>query len=362
MFRKIADMKIGIYDPYLNTLGGGEKYILTAASCLAKNQEVFLFWNEDNVLSKAEQKFGIDLQNVKFTRNIFEEKMSPLQRERLLRLYGRIIYLSDGSIPFLFSKKLILHFQFPIDWVKLSIKTKLKLSRVRSIICNSSFTKSYIDKTLHVNSSVLYPPVEIKVNKKIKKENIILHVGRFGMTIERSNYKKQDVMIAAFKEMVDRGLKGWTFVLIISLRNEHRENYQKLRDLAGNYPIEFIENPENKKLWEIYSKAKIYWHASGYEEDLAKHPEYAEHFGISTVEAMGAGCVPIVINAGGQREIVQNEKNGFLWDTVLNLQDKTLFVIRNKNIWAEFSQNAKTRAEVFAGDRFCRDIQDVIEK
>ena len=41
-----------------------------------------------------------------------------------------------------------------------------------------------------------------------------------------------------------------------------------------------------------------------------------EHFGITTVEAMAHGCVPVVVRLGGQLEIVQDGVNGRLWGSL----------------------------------------------
>lgn len=355
-------MKIGIFDPYLGGLEGGEKYMLTIASCLSKNHKVSVFWDDRKILDKAGEKFIIDLGNVDIKKNIFSPTVNTFQRLKQFEEYERIIFLSDGSIPFVLSKKLILHFQFPLEWVNPSLKTKFKLFRVKKIICNSCFTKSYIDNKFNVNSTVLYPPVEIKYDSKIQKENIILHVGRFGRTIEGANYKKQDVMIKAFCEMVDKELENWKFVLIVGVKKEDGERFNNLKKMADGYPIELVKNPSNSKLWELYSKAKIYWHATGFGEDLEKHPEYAEHFGISTVEAMGAGAVPVVINAGGQKEIVEDGKNGFLWNTLDQLEDRTRNLIKDEKLWERLSQGAKQQAAFFSGDRFCREIREIINE
>ena len=69
-----------------------------------------------------------------------------------------------------------------------------------------------------------------------------------------------------------------------------------------------------KDILNEYKLAKIYWHASGFGEDLETHPEKAEHFGITTVEAMINGLVPIVIDAGGQKEIVVQDRWVFMED------------------------------------------------
>src|SRR5436190_2116531 len=82
-----------------------------------------------------------------------------------------------------------------------SIITQWKISRIKKIICNSAFTKSYIDKKFRVNSLVLYPPVEIPKTSAVEKENIILNVGRFGRSNEGEYYKKQDLLIQSFVRM-----------------------------------------------------------------------------------------------------------------------------------------------------------------
>ena len=356
-------MKIGIFDPYLDSLSGGEKYMLSIAACLASYHEIFIFWDlrqEAEIKQRAYKKLGIDISKVRFVENIFSSDVSFVSRVKASQKYDLIIYLSDGSIPFLWSK-LYIHFQFPVEWVKgNSIKTIFKLKRVGKIFCNSFFTKNYIDKKFNVQSMVLYPPVIIK-EKRLGKEDVILHVGRFGINTEGSNYKKQDVLIKVFKKMVDSGLRGWRFTLIIGVGKVDKDNLEQLKKIAKGYPISIIENPSNDFLWEQYTKAKIYWHASGFGEDLEKHPEKAEHFGISTVEAMGAGVVPVVINAGGQREIVEDGKNGFLWNTQDELIEKTNELIQNTKLWKEMSKAAIQRTQVFGGiDRFCRELKALV--
>lgn len=356
-------MKIGIFTPYLNSLSGGEKYILTAAECLSSKHEVFIFWDkrfESEIKEKAFEKFGIKLSAVKFTNNIFDRGVSLFSRLFLSKAYDYIIFLSDGSIPFVLSN-LIIHFQFPVEWVNAkSFKTKIKFSNIKNVICNSSFTKSYIDKKFAIKSAVLYPPTFIGKAKTNQKEKIILHVGRFGTNIEGTNFKKQDVMIDVFKEIIQRGLKGWCFVLVVSFKKEDEDNLGKLKKKAQGLPVEFIENPNNSVLQTEYGRAQIYWHATGFGEDLIRHPERAEHFGIATVEAMGAGAVPVVINAGGQKEIVEDGKNGFLWDTLEELQEKTLRLVHDQNLWNRLSKESKKRAQIFSGKRFCEELKKII--
>lgn len=349
-------MKIGLFDPYLDTLGGGEKYILTAASCLQQEHEVVVFWDDASVLQRATERFNLNLERVRIQENIFSHKISFVNRLLITKDFDAIIFLSDGSIPLTFAKKLYIHFQFPTKWIKLDLLTKIKLIRVKEFICNSYFTKRYIDKKFNVTSVVLYPPADIQEEQIKKKENTILSVGRFGILPEGNNFKKQDFMIKTFIKMVDGGIKNWKLILVVSHRERDSDQIVQLEQLCKNYPIEIIKNATSNQLKKIYTSAKIYWHAAGFGENLDKHPERAEHFGISTVEAMARGAVPVVVNAGGQIEIVEDNINGFLWNSSEELIAQTISLIENNKLLEQVASAAIERAKMFSSERFCREL------
>ena len=362
-------MRIGIFDPYLDDLGGGEKYMMTIAECLSKKHEVSVFWDNKKDIDGLLQRFSLNLSKVSIVKNIFSNDFSFLRKISESRKYDAIIVLSDGSIPFLLSKKIFIHFQQPFPNIKISSKANIKKTRVNSFFCNSYFTKSFVDKEFKINSKVVYPPVGAKA-KTTEKENIILHVGRFrvkdvttrikGKETAIGDYKKQSVMLKTFIDMVDKGLKGWKLVFAVSVNDQDSKIFEEFKKNAQGFPVEFLINKPNDKLWEVYSKAKIYWHASGFGEDLERNPEFAEHFGISTVEAMSAGCVPVVINAGGQKEIVIENKNGFLWDSLGELQTKTLELINNGDLLSKLSKQAKEDAKKFNEEKFCEEINKLV--
>lgn len=103
-----------------------------------------------------------------------------------------------------------------MEWVNgRSLKNRIKMSRVTQVFCNSKFTKNYIDNNFGIISELLYPPIENKV-KNLPKENIILTVGRFGITNEGTNYKKHDVLIKSFKKWWVKKLRiGILFLLSV---------------------------------------------------------------------------------------------------------------------------------------------------
>lgn len=356
-------MKIGIFDPYLDTLSGGEKYMLTAALCLSKEHNVSLFWDTDkkeDIVMGAKERFGMNLSSLLFKQNIFSKNVSLFKRLQESKKYDFIFVLSDGSFPFLLTR-LILHFQSPLPWVNgKTLKTRIKMRYVYKVICNSNYTKVHIDTTFGITSSVVYPPITITKQASYKKENYILTVGRYGITAGGSSYKKQEVMIDIFKRMVQEGLKDWKLVVVISVAEQDKVKVSHLNKLASSYPIDIIVNPDNATLWTWYRKAKIYWHAAGFGEDLNIHPDRAEHFGMATVEAMSQGTVPVVINAGGQREIVKNNKNGYVWNTQEEFINYTKKLTQDEKLTSKLSHEAVISTEAFSKDTFCQKITRLI--
>jgi glycosyltransferase involved in cell wall biosynthesis len=105
-------------------------------------------------------------------------------------------------------------------------------------------------------------------------------------------------------------------------------------------------------LKSLYERASIFWHAAGYGEDENLWPVYSEHFGISTVEAMAAGCVPVVIKKGGQREIVEHGVSGFLWETLDELMAYTDLLLNDDRLLANMAEAARKRAQMFSRESF----------
>lgn len=347
-------MRIGIYDPYLDTLGGGEKYILTAAECLSITNQVEIFWDNDTILSRAQERFNINLTQVKSSPNLFGPKENLINRIQKSREYDLIIYLSDGSIPYLLSEKVVLLLQHPMNWVNgRSLINKIKFSNIQEIICYSQFVKGYLDKNFPIPAKVIYPPIEPIGYSESDKKNVILSVGRFTKAM---NAKKQDVLIDAFKRICQRGIHNWELLLVGSYLPEDQDFYEEMQRLAQGYPIRIIGNAPYSDLMHYYKQAKVYWHAAGFSEDLQHYPERSEHFGITTVEAMSAGAVPIVINAGGQREIVINGTSGYVWDTTAVLESKTMEIMANDQVRIAFATNASKRAQSFGIDQFTKAI------
>lgn len=209
-----------------------------------------------------------------------------------------------------------------------------KMKRFNIIFANSNFTSHWIKKYWKLNSTVLYPPVKLIENKNnIIKENIICSVGRF---FTHGHGKKQEIMVQAFKKMVDGGLKGWELHLAggLSKDKESTEFAQSLQKMAKKYPIYFHFNQSRDFIENIYIKSKIYWHAAGFGENPNKKPIKFEHFGITPIEAMSAGCIPVLYNGGGLPDSIdslQLNPTEYIFNTIPELMNKTNKIIIDYN-------------------------------
>lgn len=195
---------------------------------------------------------------------------------------------------------------------------------------NSQFTAYWLKQKWQIPDEkiqVCYPPITGISKRCTKNPFQIVACGR----IEAS--KKIHVMVEAFNS--SEFLKNnCVFKIAGSCDNEDTSYIDYIRSMASEN-VQIILSPSRSQIEELYAESGIFWHAKGYGET---NPMLMEHFGMTTVEAMSAGCIPVVINKGGQKEIVTADC-GYTWDEpeqlvayteqLLKLPEETLTAMRN---------------------------------
>ncbi|OGE72409.1 hypothetical protein A3H40_04155 [Candidatus Daviesbacteria bacterium RIFCSPLOWO2_02_FULL_38_15] len=352
-------MRAAIYSPYLDTFGGGEKYMMTIAEILSGDNRVDILLDQhlqelgaDYLKDTLSKRFSLNLQKIAFINAPIGKQSSVVLRALFLKNYDVFVYLTDGSIFYPTAKKNILHIQSPlIGQPSKSAWGKFKLKGWDLIIYNSKFTEEHSKENWVLPSRVIYPPVDTFKIKPLKKKEYILSVGRFFGYLKN---KKQEILIQIFKELFEAGkINGWSLHLVGSAGEGDKEYLRELQDLAKGIPIKFYPNLAYNDLVKLYGESSIYWHASGFEET---DPTKMEHFGIATVEAMAGGCVPIVIQKGGQIEIIEDKISGYLWNTLNECKKLTVKVIRDEYLRSKLSENAVKRSKNFNKDKFIENI------
>jgi hypothetical protein len=226
------------------------------------------------------------------------------------------------------------------------------------LVANSRYTQRWIERLWHRPSGVLYPPVSLTPRQD--KAPIILSVGRFFLPGSGHN-KKQLEMVTAFRRLVDRGAAdGWEYHLVGGCAPEHRPYLDQIRSAADGLPVVLHPDATGAELRDLYGRASIFWHAAGLGEDPERHPDRYEHFGITTVEAMSAGAVPVVIDAAGQVEIVDHGVSGYRFATLDDLVGHTERLIADEPWRDTLSTAAERRAVDFGWDAFVTRVRDEV--
>jgi len=180
------------------------------------------------------------------------------------------------------------------------------ISSYSQIWANSIFTQTYIELYWNQESSVIYPPVQSFDSCEAKRDPYqITNVGRF-MSPKEGHSKNQHLLIEAFKTLCESSDKPWTLNLIggVSTRDAYFRKIQELVD-KSKLQINLYPNSSQELLQEKLRTSQFYWHATGMNVK-ASEPEKMEHFGISVVEALNAGAIPIVFDGAGPAEILEN--------------------------------------------------------
>ncbi len=218
------------------------------------------------------------------------------------------------------------------------------------LVANSRYTQHWIERLWHRPSGLLYPPVGAMTRGE--KAPIILSVGRFFLPGTGHN-KKQLEMVTAFRDLVARGgADGWQYHLVGGCAPEHRPYLDQIRAAAEGLPVVLHPDASGAELRDLYAQASIFWHAAGLGEDPQRHPDRYEHFGITTVEAMSAGAVPVVIDAAGQVEIVDHGADGYRFAGLDDLVAHTARLIADPAWRATLSAAAEGRARDFGWEAF----------
>jgi glycosyltransferase involved in cell wall biosynthesis len=165
-----------------------------------------------------------------------------------------------------------------------------QVKNIDLLMCNSHYTQKAIVDYWQRDAVLVYPPVGTEDFKPASKESLVVSIGRFDPD---KNYE----MIV----QVARQMPNVKFV-IVGRKQLNDPYYDKIVALKPENMV-LSADATRDTVSVLLSKAKIYLHGM-----------VGEHFGISVGEAMAAGCIPVVHNSGGPKEIVG--RYGFLYNNV----------------------------------------------
>lgn len=229
------------------------------------------------------------------------------------------------------------------------------------ITANSEYTADWIRRWWNCEATVVYSACE-PIPFAAVKEKIILNVGRFGPDGILNNHKSQETLIAAFRNMAALHAADWSLHIAGSMAatNESQDAVRKLRERIAGFPIQIHENMPQADLHDLYGRASIYWHATGYGYPADEFPAKQEHFGMTVVEAMSARVVAIVLKAGGPRETVQHSVTGYHWEDIAELAEFTYTVAADAALRDRLGNAAEIASRRFSRTAFCERVATIV--
>jgi glycosyltransferase involved in cell wall biosynthesis len=382
-------MKIGIYSqPSGPVLGGTDVAVAVLAEALADSHAVEVLHHAERLSAEQLGAFSgtdlsrVTLRRVSRTSRPDHEPLNPYSRLRGERRreaeisegYDLFIPFTHEPPPFCHARYGLISVLFPTSsplhrdgrtpttlWgaarrMYSALEWSRRLGSYQGSVAISNYTREWTRRRWGVDSAVVYPPTE-SPGRSAEKEPLILSIGRFAA---KGFVKCQAELVHTFKRLPAR---GWRYVSAGAVATVPADQayLAAVQDSAGpRTDIQIAGNVPRSRVRELYAQASIFWHAAGWTNAI-NDPSFNEHFGISTVEAMSYGAVPVVINRGGQPEIVEHGISGFVWNDERELVEYTLALMDDSNLLHRMSEAARQRAQHFRRPQYVNRFRQVID-
>ena len=267
----------------------------------------------------------------------------------------------------------------PFDWFE-----KWSISFADSIVVNSGFTKSVVEKqwpglAKKKELEIVYPCVDVSPPKATEEENdlewrdknIILSINRF------EEKKNIGLAIKAFAGLPKRAREGVRLVVAGGYDQRVQENVIYHQDLlllaeklglktasTGNI-VTALSMPDDVDVLFLMSVPKALKDALLRSARLLVYTPSNEHFGIVPLEAMLVGTPVLAANTGGPLETVVDGETGWLRDPEdtekwTEVMDMVLHKLQPETL-AKISQNGKSRVrEVFSEEKMAERLDEIM--
>lgn len=368
----------------LNARGGSERLALAVIRALKEDNDmdidIDLTTLQKPDVHKIEETYG--KTGLMAVRNINRVNIIPsIENVQLKKKYDLIINTHGDMFPFSqkdFSKdNAITYCHFPLAKYLIDVENEeyarliygqrffdmveykkhlhlarnayIDMIRNSTVLTNSEYSRKAIYKTFKIDSTVLSPPVDVDLFRKAvlfssmnKRDDTILVISRFHPS------KKVENAIRLAELLKQKGI-GRSMKIVGNLSPHMIGYYSYLRQMVQDQDLSdyvtFHVNVSFNKLLSLMSKSKVYF-----------HPLPGEPFGISTVEAMSAGLIPVVPDLGGHTEFVPLR---YQFCTFLEAMESVAVAMD-----ASFSERIRISDSVkrFSTSNYIRRFQQIVKK
>lgn len=307
-----------LYTPYSLVPGGGERYLLTIAAGLVEVANVTLATQHPFSrlrLRTMGRELSLDLDGV---------RIMTLAQAAESSTYDITIVMGNEALPAIAGqgKRNIFLCQFPFPTPRGVLNNRTRYADdYEEVVVYSPFVQRHYARALQElgrplpKITIVSPPAPLApARPEAGKRPMILGVGRF-FTCDHA--KRQDLMIDAFRKLTALQPEAELHLAgTLPAESDFRAYFAELQHRAEGLQIFFHPNVSPQRLAQLYADASIYWHLAGYGVDEASEPHRCEHFGITVVEAMSSGCIPLVVNRGGPPKTIENGVTGYVFETL----------------------------------------------
>lgn len=220
----------------------------------------------------------------------------------------------------------------------------------RIILVNSRFIQRIVTSVLQSESKVVNPPVDVayflQTNEKQLRQNVIV-------TVSGYSPKRHLEIIPTIASYVESG----KFLIVGKTDAYSSATLERLKIKIAESRVEghvkLLTNIARSKLKELLAHSKIYLHAM---------PN--EHFGTAIVEAMAAGCVPVVHKSGGPWSDILGEKQGeygYSYETPEEASRYIDLLLKDEALRLEIASRAVKRSMIYDVSVFEKKIVEIVE-
>ncbi|GIU72432.1 MAG: hypothetical protein KatS3mg003_1911 [Candidatus Nitrosocaldaceae archaeon] len=205
-------------------------------------------------------------------------------------------------------------------------------------ISNSHYLHNMLMNKIGIDTIVIHPPIDEHI-KQSKKDDTVITVARI------SGDKNLEKVLYIADMMRDIDLR---FVIIGRVHDN--KYYQKLMNLLNklnlNENVKLLSDEPRSVILDHMARAKIFLHTMDY-----------EGYGLSIVESMLAGCIPIVPQNGGPwLDILcsTNGKYGFSYKRLNTASEYIRMLINDNNLINDIRHRAVMHAKELASEFYIK--------
>lgn len=355
-------MKIGLIHPCLDILGGAEQTTYALLDILKDSRhKVTLYTTTSNAIVPNQIKvtcikkitfpIGCRLQNMLEIKKIFKKA----ENEDVLFISSGGLALDDVKNPIVMychavfkrpqknlekNKSVSIHGIYN-NYIRKRQENQLKILEKESVhlIANSNYTKEEFKETFGKKSRVIFPPVDMnqkKRNKNLKRTGVIT-VTRFApeknIEFNLKVVKKIDTTYKVFGSAMDAAQLYYNDLL---------------KKMKNKKQISFLYNVDRRLKEDTLYESKVYFMSS------------KETFGISVIEGIMAGCIPIVPDNTANKETVPIKELRYREGDVKDAEEHVRRALDGN--FDKYLDRLQTNVEKFSTEQFQKNIMEYLDE